>query len=328
VTRVPADHAFTLLRDVYGLPDADIRKLDPAALAEKIQRVHKGFSAEHEFAAIASWLGKCSLISQLDNVLHTSATYRAPDFLVVANHKGQDVPFLVEVKSNDTDKLVWSANYLESLQVFAALVKLPLLVAWKRGRLWVLVDSALMLKRVTAFHLPFEEAIKNSLMSALFGNVWIRFAEEFRLELTMKMMGEVDFAAELLPEGTYTFQIEDAAVWGSKGRLTRDQEKQMWWFLATAYSETHFDRTKDVATQQFRADSESMFNLSDVLVTQLLWDKGEEESIDWVSEIRKGLPKPKLDLHTLLSRALDVGAVRYVFDQVPQIIPEFLGKTD
>jgi Holliday junction resolvase len=149
-----------LLRDVSGLPDSDIRKLDAAALTEKIQRVHKGFSVEYEFAAIASWLGRCSLVSQLDNVLHMSAKYRAPDFMVVANHKGLEVPFLVEVKSKDADKLVWSAKYLESLQAFAALVKLPLLVAWKRGRLWVLADSTLMLKRVTAFHLSFEEAMK------------------------------------------------------------------------------------------------------------------------------------------------------------------------
>jgi hypothetical protein len=203
--------------------------------------------------------------------------------------------------------------------------KLPLLIAWKRGGLWVLVDSSLMLKRVSAFHLPFEEAMKNSLMSALFGNVWICFAEEFRLELTMRMTGDADFAAELLPEGAYTFQIEDAAVWGSKGRLTRDQEKEMWWFLWTACSESRFDHINDLATQQFRVNPESTFNLSDVLVTHLLWNKGEELGIDWVTEIRNGLPKPKIDLRALLNRALEVGVVRYVIDQVPQIIPGFLG---
>jgi len=101
-TTMSTDHTnfvFTLLRDIYGLRDEDISSLDPATLSEKVKRVHQGLSAEHEFAAIASWLGKCTLLSQLDDVLHSSGKYRAPDFLVVASYEGREVPFLVEVKS-------------------------------------------------------------------------------------------------------------------------------------------------------------------------------------------------------------------------------------
>ena len=317
-------HAFSLLRDVYGLRDEDIDGLDSAALTERIRRIHKGFSAEYEFAAIASWLGMCSLVSQIDDVLHTSRIYRAPDFLIVARRDGREVPFLVEVKSTDDDALEWTANYMESLRAFAALMHLPLLVAWKRGRLWTLSDSQLFSVKLTAYHLPFDLAIQNSLMSMLFGNVWIKFSEEFRLELTLRIQDQVDYTAEVLPEGTYDVIIEDASTWGSKGRLTAAQSKELWWFLATAASETSFDRVHDVATQRFAADAESTFNLSDVLLAQLFWDKGEEQNIDWLVEIRKGLPSSGIDLHEILRHALDVGAVRYVFEQVPQLIPDFL----
>jgi hypothetical protein len=80
------DHVFAYLHDVYGLSTEDVAALNTEAFIEKVKRTHKGLSAEHEFAAIASWLGKCSLITQLDSVLHSSDQYRVPDFLVVVTH--------------------------------------------------------------------------------------------------------------------------------------------------------------------------------------------------------------------------------------------------
>jgi hypothetical protein len=321
------DFAFTLLRDIYGLGDNDIADLNPADLVERVQRIHKGLSAEHEFAAIASWLGKCSLVSQLDNLLHSSGHYRAPDFLVVTEYNGRNVPFLVEVKSEDKDKIVWSAKYFESLRGFAKLMKLPLLTAWKRGRLWVLVDSDLFTKSISAFHLTFDRALKNSLMSPLFGNVWIQFTREFRLELTMRLRGDIDnidFAAEVLPEGNYHFTIEAAGIWGKEGKLSPSDGRNLWWFLIMAISKDNFERVLDVATHSFVAESDSVFNLSDVLLAQLYWQGRRDNAIDWLATIRKGLPKPSMDLHALLRLALDVGAVRYVFEQSPQLIPGFL----
>jgi hypothetical protein len=191
----------------------------------------------------------------------------------------------------------------------------------------VLAETSQFTKKVTAYHLTFEDALKNSLMSTLFGNVWIKFTEEFRLELTMRIQGDIDFTVEVLPEGAYTFLIEDAGLWGSKGRLNADQGKDLWWFLVTAASETSFDRVHDVATHRFLAESDSMFNLSDVLLARLFWNKDDEDAIDWLAEIRKGLPRLATDLHTTLRRALEVGAVRYVFDQAPQVFPEFLKRT-
>src|SRR5271163_4717859 len=106
---------FPFLRDIYGLSGDDLGALDPVSFVDKVQRVHRGMSTEHEFAAIASWLGNCSLLTQLDDVLHSDGVFRAPDFLVVANLEGRRIPFLVEVKSATDDTLKWSAGYLGSL---------------------------------------------------------------------------------------------------------------------------------------------------------------------------------------------------------------------
>jgi hypothetical protein len=72
---------------------------------------------------------------------------------------------------------------------------------------------------------------------------------------------------------------------------------------------------------------DSMFNLSDILLAQLSWNKSGE-AIDWLSEIRKGLPKVASDLRATLLRAIEVGAVRYVFDQVPETMPDFLQQSE
>jgi Holliday junction resolvase len=318
------DHIFSYLRDVYGLRAQDVDALDAAAFIEKVKRTHLGLSAEHEFAAIASWLGKCSLITSLDSVLHSSHQYRVPDFLVAVKRNGKDVPFLVEVKTDSESKLNWRPDYLDSLRAFAKLMNLPLLIAWKHHGLWVLTDSACFTKKVKNYHLTFDDAMKNSLMSELFGNHWITFAEGFRLELKMRIEDEIDTTVEVLPEGNYHTVIEAAGVWTDKGRLDKEDENNLWWFLIAAMEGEKFERTENVITQQFFAKSEGMFNLSDVLVSRLVWGKEGRDAIDWLTEIRKGLPAPTVDLHKLLARALNLGAVHYVLRQVPHDYPDFL----
>jgi hypothetical protein len=315
---------FSYLRDFYGVREEAVAGSDSLGFVEKIKRVHQGLSAEHEFAAIASWLGRCSLLTQLDSVLHVSERYRVPDFLVVVERQGKDVPFLVEIKTDSNDKLVWSQAYMASMRDFAALLKLPLLVAWKRHGLWVLTDSARFIKKVKSYHLTFDDAMKNSLMSELFGNFWVQFSEGFRLEVKMRIEDEIDASVEKLPEREYHAVIEAAGVWTHKGRIRAVDEEELWWFLVTAIERQENERVGGVITAQFVAKSQGIFNLSDVLVTRLQWGKEDQGEIDWLIEIRKGLPEPTAKLETILDRALELGAVSYVFKQAPQVYPEFL----
>ena len=129
---VMKDLAFSVLRDFYHLSDADIAKLEPDAFVARLKGIHRGFNAEHEFAAIASWLGRCKLVAHPDELYATNGEFRVPDFLIVSQVNGREVPVLVEVKTTDDDELVWSEKYLASLRRFAELLHMPLLVAWKR----------------------------------------------------------------------------------------------------------------------------------------------------------------------------------------------------
>jgi len=137
----PTRYVYSVLRDFYRVADEDVDNIDPKAFVNRLRGVHKGLSAEHEFAAIASWLGNPRLIVSADDVLLTDDHYRVPDFMVVVRKGSRDVPFVVEVKSTTGNKLVWSEKYLASMRQFADMLRLPLLIAWKYQGIWMLVDA-------------------------------------------------------------------------------------------------------------------------------------------------------------------------------------------
>jgi hypothetical protein len=89
---VMKDLAFSVLRDFYHLSDADTAKLEPDAFVARLKGIHRGFNAEHEFAAIASWLGRCKLVAHPDELYATNGEFRVPDFLIVSQVNGHEVP--------------------------------------------------------------------------------------------------------------------------------------------------------------------------------------------------------------------------------------------
>ncbi len=319
------DLAFSVLRDIYDLPDDDLSGIDPATFRERIRNIHRGYSAENEFAAIASWLGHCSLLTHPDEVLHSDGSYGVPDYLVVVNRQDKSLSFLVEVKTKEKDRLVWGEKYHAKMLKFAELLGMPLLVAWRRFGLWTLNDVALFEKRETAYHLTVDAAMKNNLMGVLFGNVWIRLRGGFRMELGIEILDPiVDDTSEVLPERTYECIIREAGFYTDRGKVPKELSSGLFLLLLAKAAEPHIERQGRFLRQVFPTDSEGMFNSSDLLFASLSWRRAETEEIDWLAEIRKGLPIPQIDLRESLRHALEAGAVQYVFDQQPHYVPPFL----
>src|ERR1017187_2331506 len=123
--------AFTVLHDVYHLGE-DLATIDLDMLAERIGRIHAGMNPQNEFHALVSWLGQCTTINAIQDAGsgENEPAVRAPDYLLVSNVNGRDVPVLVEVKTTNDDELAWSDKYFASLRRFADFLHLPLLVAW------------------------------------------------------------------------------------------------------------------------------------------------------------------------------------------------------
>ena len=123
--------AFTALHDIYHLGE-DLTTIDLDLLAERIGRIHAGMNPQNEFQALVSWLGQCTTINAIQDAGsgENEPAVRTPDYLLVSNVNGQDVPVLVEVKTTNDDELMWSDKYFASLRRFADFLHLPLLVAW------------------------------------------------------------------------------------------------------------------------------------------------------------------------------------------------------
>ncbi|HEV2577119.1 MAG TPA: hypothetical protein VGU25_07905 [Acidobacteriaceae bacterium] len=330
IPKDPKPLIFSVLRDLYAVPEEELAGLDMEGYVTRLRSIHQGLSAEHEFAAIASWLGDPRLIVHTDEVITTDKHFRVPDFLVVARRDGKDIPFLVEVKSEqDKKKLVWSEGYLTSMRRFAKMLNLPLLIGWKTFGMWTLCDSELIEKNVTAYHLSRETAIKNNLMSALFGNVFIRVKDGFRLEIEYKLNDVTDSVAVILPEGNYEATITEMALYTAKGRLNSALTNELFpLFIARATDEHVTKRTGDRIREKYSTDSEGMFNASDLLFANTTFSSDPGEPIDWLVKLRKGLVKPAVNLPRVLDDGIDAGAIQYVLEQQPDKLPPFLEGID
>ena len=113
------------------------------SLIERIKRLELGIPAEDEIAFILSWLGKCILIHKLDQQQYPPESFgkfQVPDLFACFVKDDVRVHVLIEVKVSTKKKLSWKESYLKKLKDYLALVSLPILLAWKFYRLWLLVD--------------------------------------------------------------------------------------------------------------------------------------------------------------------------------------------
>lgn len=148
---------------------------DPASFIKRVQSIEYGLSAETEFAAILSWLGRCTLVHRLDQDWYSAQSDSAwciPDLLAVFEHEGVRLPVLIEVKTRKRERLSLQTAELVSMRRYAEVLSLPLLFAWKPRRLgfWLLVDPAHFVEQGGKSILTLEPAMKNNLLSAVAGD--------------------------------------------------------------------------------------------------------------------------------------------------------------
>lgn len=93
-------------------------------------------------------------------------------------YHGKEVPVLIEVKTTPytTNRLSWQPAYRDTLVRYADMLRLPLLIAWRVGTFWTLIDVN-QLQPSSRYKIEFFDAMKNSLMTELAGT------SHFRCEL-------------------------------------------------------------------------------------------------------------------------------------------------
>ncbi len=299
------------------------------SLAARIKGIQKGLLPEDEFAATVCWLGNCGGIHRIDQspmpLLTMTEKMRAPDFIAFTMLGNRPTPILVEVKSHHDTSLDWSASYLMSLRRFAECLHLPLLVAWKCGDLWTLVDVEHFEKNVTAYRLTLEKAFREDLFCVLFRNLRIQMNSDLELILDMTILDEVVGDTDtLLPEGPFRMKIVHVGFYRGGVEIEQHQPYSFWLFLATP-DQAELRRTgKQTCQQVFRPLPNHGFSLSNVLVAQLSLGSGAEP-LDWHGILTAGaFPSSGGELRDSLPGAIERGFVHYVMDIVPNTWPVFL----
>jgi Holliday junction resolvase len=299
-----------------------------ARVSKRIEQLRAGLAPELEFICVVNWLGNCLALHRLDQLpmpkYRADQSMRVPDVLAIPVMNGKRVPVLIEVKKCEDDKIVWREDYLQELLAYADALSMPLLVAWKRLHIWSLTDVRHFEKRVTAFHLPWEKALKENLMAKLFGDLMIVLTDQIAFFMDADITS--DEPVPPLPSllvGTYTFTITAAGFLLNEQPIkVRDELKR---FVMLQANENRVERTSERSIRNtYRPDEDSMSSLSDYGLTMLLWNEEERDKADWETIARNKIEPPAATMRDALRAGLKDGVVRYVLEQSPHTVPDFL----
>lgn len=302
-----------------------------SSIIDRIKRLEFGIPAEDEIAFILSWLGKCDLIHKLDQKQYppeSTKTFQVPDLFACFVKDGVRIPVLIEVKASNKNKLSWKESYLNKLKEYSCLVNLPILLAWKFYRIWLLVDINCFLKARTNYHLTFEEAMKHNLMSHMAGDFVYKMESEVGLYFHIKKENLVS-REQITPsyhEEKWQVHIEKAFFVNSGGKEVSKLHAGLWplFISAEPVSEERFE--KDIIYQSFVIPEESGMHFAhSALPILLTFFMDAEEKIHWRKHLNDHkFPVDFKTFHEAANIGLKNSFVRYVIYQQPFKIPQFL----
>lgn len=319
---------LTIATEVSREEKLDSETID--RVTERIRRIRAGLGPELEFVAVVNWLACCLAIHRLDQTplpkCMTGTHLRIPDILAISLKDGKIAPVLIEVKTSDDDTLVWADAYLQSLQGYADALRLPLLIAWKRGRIWTLTESKHFTKRVSSYHLTWEKAMMENLMHVLFGDELIQLTQRVKFFIDAEItepFKPLPPHPHLIPEGEYVFKIKAAGFLVDEKPVQLSNE--LGWVFFCAPDDNQVERTAEHEVRiSHTPKPDTGFALTDFVLMLLLWNEPDPAAIDWESIVRRESPIRAENLKNALQAGIKDGIVRYVLRVLPNTMPDFL----
>lgn len=298
---------------------------DASEVAERVRRLEVGLSCEDEFAVLCGWLGKCELLHKLEQTqipLASTKTYQVPDFLAKFNTQSTDKPVLIEVKSKKKSKLSHTPEYLAKLTSYAALLDLPLLMAWKFHGVWVLLETKHLVKAEKNFNITFSDAMKQNLLGPLVGDVAYKIGPlagicfKSRRDRLLETVGTTKTWQAVIESVSFTDRdgVSRAGLPGEVAALFTTWDLQL-----------REELTASHITQQFTAGEQGMLFAHMALVRLLNWESGTEERPRWRNLLQEEAVVESIqDFETALELGLQEKIVSHIFHVMPQDLPEFL----
>jgi len=317
VARELADDSH--IEDVVGL------------VSKRINAIQEGLSPELEFIAGVNWLGRTRAINRIDQTPlpecnEEGGQLLVPDIICVVSLNGYLTSLLIEVKKNSKESLIWSEKYFDGLRKYAESVKMPLLVAWKYHHVWTLVDIRHFEKKVKAYHLTFEKALSENLMSLIFGDLLVELTQRISFYLDAEITDApptLPPPPALIPEGNHTMRLQGAGFLLDDKPITLSNELS--WLFLQAPDENVVKRTGQTTIRVTHTPQPStVFSLTDFALMLMLWN--EEGKPDWEDIVRQDIPISATNIRAELRRGLDIGVIKYVLEQEPHTAPDFIPR--
>jgi len=299
------------------------------AISKRIRELEAGLSPELEFIAAVNWLGRTATINRIEQTplppCHDSPVeLKVPDIICVVWADGRMIPLLIEVKRSSEAKLVWTEKYLTGLRGYAEALDIPLLVAWKYGHIWTLTDTRHFEKKVQSYNLDWSKALAENLMSLIFGDVLVQLTQRISFYLDAEISdgsAPLPQPPDLIAEGWHTMTIQGAGFLLDGQAITLSNELALLFFRAPDQNIVNVTGEKTVRMIH-TPQPETVFSLADFALMLLLWDEKDEP--DWEHVVRKAIAISASNVRAELRSGIEIGVIRYVFEQKPVTVPDFL----
>jgi len=313
-----------------------IREMDPTtspeAIIHKIKMIDLGLSAEDEFQAIITWLGRCKICHKLENVEFHSRIFnnsKVPDLIAVFEYNGVKIVTAIEVKSNNDNKLDWKPQYYDEYLAYQDAIGIPVLIAWKHNDfgIWTLNSLSSFKKAITNYHLTLEDAFKDNLLSCIAGDRAYQLCDGVGLHIKLKKgsMVNKDHSA-----GSETWNVIITDAWFSDSSNVRYKELPNGiWPLFLASNLSAISTIKDpIIVQEYiiRAKEEEALSLQylHMALPIIIKFTQTEETIRWREMLQSdSLPVSGNELKEALEKTIGP-FTRYIVSIKPSSIPEFI----
>lgn len=249
-----------------------------------------------------------------------------PDLFAVFRHKNRNIPVLIEVKSNKDNTLSFRADYLQRLQNYAALLGLPILIAWKHLGIWTLFDASLLCKAQQNFNISFQTAMKENLLGVLAGDFSYSLCVGSGLHLRFK---KDELIAETPTdngvEQRWKMTCDDVFYTDGTGQVRRDFETPIQALFLSWPLELEETHVPTHITMSHVARGNQALFAHMALVRLLDWQLPSGDSINWRGLLSKSPVLKGIDDFTpAINSALEQKVVHHVFHQDPVTVPTFL----
>lgn len=302
---------------------------DAKDVARRVRRLNHGLPAEDEFSVICAWLGRTRLLHTLgqhQTPMASKADFQVPDIIALFEAGG---PFLVEVKVCNDQTLSFKPDYYARLTQYAALLNMPLLIAWKFRSLWTLFDVRHVKLARTNFNISYNEAMRQNLFGVLAGDVAFKLAEGAGLHLDIAK----EELIESIPtdngfEETWRMRISAVQFTATGGEFRTDLHPETTQLFAVWDLESSEVHSPTHIRQSFTVGAEGMEFAHRALVKLLDWEGAMEDGASWRTVLRsQEITRSIAHFGAALERGLAEGVVSHIFRQRPVAMPDFIAES-